>query len=236
MSLSQSLSLLRRPVVTAAATAVIAATVLGGCAQEEPTTESPTTSTQSDDNATMTSTDAAPTTADAAPTTAEAAPTTAAPTTDDSSSTAAPTTLSASDGAFEVELPQGWVDAIDLVDTPGVQVAAKVPEQVDGFFTNILVTQEKYVKNLTSAVEATAKELAGKKGSYELLDPIEVDGNKAPGYIITREVSGKKLVQTQRWVSHDGTLYVATLSSLESEAKKTAPLLDAVLTSWTWKD
>lgn len=230
-----------RRLATTAVSTVLALGLLSGCAQEEPTNDEQTSS--------------APTSAEPAPTTDESEATSEpAPRTDDESSTdAAPTTeappddaavttgaeplvVSAADGSFEVTLPEGWIDAIDLVDRPEVQVAGRAPEQVDGFFTNAIVTQEEYVGNLTAAAEETAKELAGEDGTYELLEPAPVDGNLAPGYTLHREVSGKELVHTQRWISHDGTLYVVTLSALASEAEEAAPLLDEMLASWTWND
>lgn len=216
--------------------------LLAGCAQEEPL-EPETTSSQEPDPAptseapTTEATTEAPTTE--APTTEDAATTeapSAAP--DDASSTSAgpAATLEAKDGGFTVDVPQDWEDAIELVDVDTVQLAMKAPEQVDGFFMNVLVTKEEYVRNLTSAVEEAAKELAGDDSSYELLEAAPVDGNKAPGYTIEREVQGKTLVQTQRWISHDGTLYVVTMSALKSQADEAGPILDEILESWRWQD
>src|SRR5699024_10456935 len=117
-------------------------------------------------------------------TTADADTTTEAPTQD------APTTTASTDEGFEVEMPAGWEDALDLVDpgelaeddAPGIVLAVKDTQQVDDFYTNVVITREEYISNLTSAVEQTAEELAGEDGDYELLEPAEVDGNRAPGY------------------------------------------------------
>lgn len=220
-----------RPLARAGAGAVLALGLLSGCAQEEPTADvdPPTTS-------------AAPTADDVEVTTEDAAVTSEAPVTDDAATTSEapepeePVTVTATDDSFTATLPAGWVDALDLVDDENVQLAGRAPEQVDGFFPNILVTQEEYVSNLTSAVEETAEQLAGEDGEYELLEPAEVDGNRAPGYTILREVEGRALAQTQRWISHDGTLYVVTLSAPEEQAAEAAPLLDEMLASWSWQD
>ena len=237
----------RRRVGRAALGALLAVGLLAGCAQEEPvgdpgpttTAPAPTTPAPTDDA--PTTEDPATTTEDATSTNADPAPTTQAPTDDAAVTSAGPQadpTLAAADKGFTVEVPEGWEDAIDLVDVPSVQLAMKAPEQVDGFFTNVLVTKEEYVANLTSAVEQAAKELAGndKDAEYELLELAPVDGNRAPGYTITRTVQGKTLVQTQRWISHDGTLYVVTMSALEAQAKDAQETLDALLESWTWTD
>lgn len=221
----------------------LALTLLSGCAQEEPLDEV-TPSTSAPETTGPTADD--PAVASEAPT-SDPAPTTDAPE-DDAALTSAPgddaavtsagpaTTLTAVDESFTVEVPVGWEDAIDLVDAGSVQLAVKAPEQVDGFFMNVLVTQEEYVSNLTSAVEQAAEELAGDDADYEILEPAPVDGNRAPGYTITREVQGKPLVQTQRWISHDGTLYVVTVSALEEQADEAQLVLEEILESWTWQD
>ncbi|SOC55655.1 hypothetical protein [Ornithinimicrobium cerasi] len=221
----------RRPLARAGAVALLAASLLTGCAQEEPTGDADLPSS------------AAPT-SEEVETTTEAAVTSEPPVADDESVTSsappaeeeAPVAVTSADQSFTADLPAGWVDAMDLVDDENVQLAGRAPEQVDGFFPNILVTQEEYVSNLTSAVEETAEQLAGEDGEYELLEPAEVDGNRAPGYTIVREVQGRSLAQTQRWISHDGTLYVVTLSAPEADAQEAAPLLDSLLASWTWQD
>lgn len=210
----------------------LAVTGLTGCAQEEPT---------HDEISSSAPTDAAPTTSgpeeeattsapdDAEATTSEAEATTSTPT-----ETAAPTTLESSDDSFEIEVPATWEDALDLVEEDGVLVAAKDTERVDDFYTNVVVTTEKSVKNLPEAVEAAAKELAGKDGDYELLDPVDVDGEDAPGYTLVREVKDTQVHQTQRWINHDKKLYVVTFSAVESQAEDVAPVLDDILSSWSW--
>ncbi|GGK65563.1 hypothetical protein [Ornithinimicrobium pekingense] len=229
----------RRPVATTGATALLALTVLAGCAQEEPTNDEVSSSAPSVDDAVATSEDAATGTADDAAATSqapeEAAVTSAAPD-DEAASTAGPRSVTAADDSFEIEIPDRWEDALDLVEGEGILVAAKDTERVDDFFTNVVVTEEEYVSNLTSAVEETAAELAGEDGEYELLEPVEVDGNRAPGYTLVREVEGVAVHQTQRWISHDGTLYVVTFSAVESQAEDAAPVLEEILASWTWND
>ncbi|GAA1171001.1 hypothetical protein GCM10009584_09960 [Ornithinimicrobium humiphilum] len=218
-----------RPAAATGLAGLLALAVLTGCAQEDPTDDEVTSSTPTvdDDVATSSAPD-------------ESVVTSEAP--DDSAATSSapvergPITLAATDGSFEIEIPGRWEDAIDLVDDESILVAAKDTERIDDFFTNVVVTQEEYVQNLTSAVERTAQELAGEDGEYELLEPAPVDGNRAPGYTLVREVDGVSVHQTQRWVSHDGTLYVVTFSAVESQAEESAPVLDDILASWTWND
>lgn len=219
----------RRLAAAGLATALAVAT-LSGCAQEEPTREESTTS----------STDAAPTTTDEAgvtsaapddgPSTDDAEQTSGAPTTE----TPEPTALEASDGSFEIEVPGGWEDAMDLLDEQGVLLAAKDTERVDDFYTNVVVTTEKSVDDLSASVADAAEELAGKDGEYELLDAVDVDGEKAPGYTLVRTVKDTEVHQVQRWINHDDTLYVVTFSAVESQAAATAPVLEDILASWSW--
>lgn len=215
----------RRPAVTVGLAAVVALATLTGCAQEEPTNDEVSSSTEASTPPEDSATSSAPD--DSAATSTEP---------DDEAAGDEPTALASADGSFEVEIPAKWEDALDLLDDETILLAAKDTERVDEFYTNVVVTQEEYAKNLTEAVEDTAKELAGEDGEYELLDPADVDGNKAPGYTLVREVEGAEIHQTQRWISHDGTLYVVTFSAVASQAKDAAPVLDDILASWTWKD
>ncbi|WP_130012956.1 DcrB-related protein [Serinicoccus sediminis] len=223
---------------TAAAATVLTVLALAGCAEEEPVAEPTATATETDDAATSSP----------AEDTGEA---TAAPeeATDDAAQTeqAAATSepeepeeleLSASDDSFEVTFPAGWEDATSTAQeqTETAVLAARAAERVDSFYSNIVITQEEYVGNLTSAVENAAEELAGEGGEYQLLEPAEVDGNRAPGYTLVREVQDATVHQTQRWVSHEGTLYVVTLSAVESQAEEAQPVLDDLLASWSWND
>lgn len=233
----------RRSLRTAGASALLAAVVLAGCAEEEPLETAPTTdASTTDDVAQTTAPDDASTTS-AAPD--EVAATSAAP--DDSAVTsAAPEggeVVKAADDTFEVEIPTGWEQALELArenvaedQRDAIVLAVKEIERKDDFYTNVVITREEYVGSLTSAVEDTAEQLAGEDGEYELLDPVEVDGNKAPGYTVVREVNDTTIHQTQRWVSHDGTLYSVTLSVVDSQVEATEGILDEMLSTWSWND
>lgn len=234
----------RRSLRTAGAAALLSAVVLTGCADEEPLDTAPTTPPASpsvpDDDATTASPDPASVTSVApdeeAVTTAPdaAAVTTEAPRAE---------VVEASDGTFEVEIPEDWEQALDLArqnvdedQREAIVLAAKDVERRDEFFTNVVVTREEYVGSLTSAVEDTAEQLAGEDGEYELLEPVEVDGNQAPGYTVVREVNDTTIHQTQRWISHDGTLYSVTLSVVDSQVDDTGDVLDEMLATWRWLD
>ncbi|MFK5690420.1 hypothetical protein ACI3EY_12220 [Ornithinimicrobium sp. LYQ92] len=237
----------RRSLTTLGAATLLATLALTGCAEEEPTQEPSTSSSPEDEAATS-----APQDADEAEQTEppEDAAVTSAPADDaeeteppeDAAVTSAPepeaeeVVLTSLDDTFEVSLPEGWEDVTDTVEEESVLVAARQTERLDDFYTNVVVTQEEYVGNLTSAVENTAEQLAGEDGEYEILEPAEVDGHLAPGYTLTREVQDLTVQQTQRWISRDGTLHVVTFSAVQSQAEDVAPVLDELLASWTWTD
>lgn len=235
----------RRTLHTVGASALLAAVVLTGCAEEEPIESAPTTATDTTDDVEQST--APDVEDDAEQTTApdDTAATSAAPD-EDAVTSEAPVggeVVEASDGAFEVEIPDGWEQALDLArenveeeQRDAIVVAVKEVERKDDFYTNVVITREEYVGSLTSAVEETAKQLAGEDGEYELLDAVDVDGNDAPGYTVVREVNGTTIHQTQRWVSHDGTLFSVTLSVVDSQVEDTEGMLEEMLSTWSWLD
>lgn len=229
-----------RPAAAAGAAALLALAALTACAQEEPTNAEVSSGAPSPDDAVVSTDDSATATAvdDAGATSSapdEVAVTSSAPG-EEAAVTRQPMTVTAADDSFEVEVPGRWEDALGLVDDESILLAAKDTERIDDFFTNVVVTQEEFVPNLSAAVEQTAEELAGEDGEYELLDPVRVDGERAPGYTLVREVQGTTVHQTQRWITHDRTLYVVTFSAVESQVEDSAPVLDDILASWTWGD
>ncbi|WP_151526130.1 DcrB-related protein [Serinicoccus kebangsaanensis] len=216
----------------AAAAGLLAVLAVAGCAQEEPVAEPPATSTASEEPSPSPSDDAEQTSAADEESQTEEAAATSEPEEPEALE------LSPEGDAFTVTLPGTWEDATSTAQeqTETAVLAGRDSERVDDFYSNIVITEEEYVGNLTSAVERAAEDLAGEDGEYELLDPAEVDGNRAPGYTLVREVQDATVHQTQRWISHDGTLYVVTLSAVDSQAEDAAPVLEELLASWTWND
>lgn len=220
---------------TAGAASLLAVLSLAACADEEPVNEPPATSSATEESAASeepSGDDAEQTTSADESTQTEEAAATSEPEEPEELE------LGATDDAFTVTLPGTWEDATATAQdqTEAAVLAGRDAERVDDFYTNVVITQEEYVGNLTSAVEQAAEDLAGEDGEYELLEPAEVDGNRAPGYTLVREVQDATVHQTQRWVSHEGTLYVVTFSAVESQAEDAAPVLDDMLASWTWTD
>ncbi len=207
-----------RSALTTLAVGALAALSLGGCSQAGDAEVPATPTVATSDSATGTSSDQQTTTDDAvSPTQAGSALVTSA------------------DGAFEVSLPEEWSDASGEVNQD-VEVAIKADAMADDFFTNVVVASEEPIDDLERAIEDAAAEIAGKDGEYELLDSVEVGGETAYGYTITRTVQGVAVAQTQRWIEHDDRLYVVTLSSAKGQATPAQATFEELLAGWVWTD
>lgn len=136
------------------------------------------------------------------------------------------------DDAFTLDLPLGWTDAADEVEEK-VEVAVRANEMTDDFYSNIVIAGEAPDGGLS--LEEVAEQVAGQGGStYEMLPEIEVAGETAPGFTLTRRVRGVAVTQTQRWIVHDDRRYVATLSSAKGQAPAATAVFEQVLESWSW--
>lgn len=143
--------------------------------------------------------------------------------------------VDAADGAFSVTPPAGWVDVTSEVEQE-VELALRDEVRTDEFFTNLVVASEDPIGDLQDSIEAAAEQVAGADGEYELVDPIEIDGEEAYGFVLSRTTSGVEVVQTQWWVEHADRLYVATFSSASSQQEATQPVMEQLLDSWSWAD
>lgn len=225
-----------------AATAAISALLLAGCSGDDPEVE-PTTGAGSDaESDTGAGADAesdtgAPdddetaSTQDASDDTAEE--TTGGDTEEESAVPSGP--IASDDGAFEITAPEGWVDVRDQVEQQ-VEIAVRDDEMADDFFTNVVVASEEPIGDLEESIEAAAEQVAGADGEYELIDPIQIDGSDAYGFVLTRTTSGVEVAQTQWWVEHGERLYVATFSAAKTQQEATNPVMEEILSTWTWQD
>ena len=109
-------------------------------------------------------------------------------------------------------------------------------EMTDDFYTNLVVASEDPIEDLEASIEEAAESVAGADGEYEMLDPIEIDGEEAYGYVLTRTTSGVAVAQTQRWVEHGDRLYVITFSSAKGQQEATESVMEEILSTWRWQD
>ncbi len=236
----------RRSVRALAASTALSALLLSSCGGDDPEVSDPPAATQDapEDEATDTG---APTAGESDPaqeTEAEetgteqsdagAADTEEPP--DSSAETATPTgPVTAEDGNFQITLPEGWVDVRDQVQQT-VEIAARDDEMTDDFFTNVVVASEEPIGDLADSIEAAAEQVAGADGEYEMLDPIQIDGVDAYGFVLTRSTGGVQVAQTQWWVEHDDRLYVTTFSTAKTQQEASQGVMEEILTSWSWQD
>jgi hypothetical protein len=213
------------PFHTLAVTASLGVLLLSGCSDDDPAVEDPT---------------AAPTTSES-PSVDDTETTSAPPDTDGETATADPEQAAptgpvlSDDEAFEVTAPEGWLDVTSQVEQK-VQIALRDDEMTDDFYTNIVVASEDPIEDLAASIEEAAQSVAGTDGDYEMLDPIEIDGEEAHGYVLTRTTSGVAVAQTQRWVEHGDRLYVITFSSAKGQQEAAEPVMEEIFSSWTWQD
>lgn len=154
---------------------------------------------------------------------------------DDAEATTQSGPATSADQAFTVTPPAGWLDVTGQVEQE-VEIALRDDEKTDEFFTNLVVASEDPIGDLEQSIEAAAEQVAGADGEYELIDPIEIDGEEAFGFVLTRTTSGVEVAQTQWWVEHGDRLYVATFSSAKTQQEATEPVMDEVLGTWSWAD
>ena len=141
--------------------------------------------------------------------------------------------VTSADQAFTITPPEGWLDVTDQVEQD-VEIALRDDVKTDEFFTNLVVASEEPIGDLEQSIEAAAEQVAGADGEYELVDPVEIDGEEAFGFVLTRTTSGVEVAQTQWWVEHGDRLYVATFSSAKTQEDATRPVMEEVLGTWSW--
>lgn len=141
----------------------------------------------------------------------------------------------AADEGFTLQIPTGWSDVTGTV-AQDIEVALRADTMTDDFFTNVVVASEEPIDDLGGSVEGAAKEIAGEEGSYRMLPPVQVAGETAHGYVVTRTNEGVAVVQTQRWIEHADRLYVVTLSSAQAQQGNAEALFEQILGGWEWTD
>lgn len=219
--------LLRRtgPFRVLAATATLSALLLTACGgDDDPAVEEPTSSDSED------SSDGEGADPEEQSATEEPADS------DDAEETAVPSgPVSAEDGSFEVTAPDGWIDVRDQVEQQ-VEIAVRDDEMTDDFFTNIVVTTEDPIGDLEDSIEAAAEQVAGTDGEYEMLDPTQIADTDAYGFVLTRVTGGVEVAQTQWWLEHGEQVYVTTFSTAKTQQEASEPIMEDILSTWTWQD
>lgn len=142
--------------------------------------------------------------------------------------------LTSTDGAFTFEMPPGWSDATSQAGADAA-AAARADDRADGFFTNLVVVTEEPIQDLDESIEEAAVTIAGDDGDYTMAAQSQVDGETAYGFQIRRTVQDIDIVQAQRWVEHEGVLYILTLSSARTQQDVAGEALEEIVGSWSWQ-
>lgn len=212
----------------------MSALLLSACSSDDPDVEDPTTSETETSADSGETTDAVESTE--APGGSDQDETATDEPSDDAQETAVPSgPITSDDGAFEVTPPDGWIDVRDQVEQQ-VEIAVRDDETTDDFFTNIVVATEEPIGDLEDSIEAAAEQVAGADGEYEMIDPIQIDGSDAYGFVLTRTTGGVEVAQTQWWVEHGERLYVTTFSTAKTQQEASQPIMEEILSTWTWQD
>lgn len=221
----------------------LTAVLLAGCTDsEDPGPTAPEGRTAGEDTAgtedSSAATDDAGQTGDATDATGDAAAQTgdaADATGDAAEQTAEPVLVSGADGTFTVAAPEGWEEVTDTVEEE-FQLALRDQRMRDDFFANIIVDQASPIEDMEEAIEQSATDLAGARGSYELRRELDLDGEAALGYAVTRPHEDGDRFFIQRWVEREDRLYLITLTTVASQQDEGTAALAGVLDSWAWQD
>lgn len=144
-------------------------------------------------------------------------------------------TVTADSGAFRVRLPTGWLDVRSHVEQD-VELAIRSTTAEADFYTNVVVARQAPIEDLDASLGRAAQDISGAEDAYEVLDPVRVAGQPAPGFTFSRTSGGVPVTQTQRWVQHDADLYIVTLSVARSRARQGTEVLLELLGSWEWRE
>lgn len=209
---------------------LVATLFVAGCSADTPSVqeaESTATATPDDVAATSAPADTATETADSQAADTDTATATASP----SATTEA---VSPANDSFTLEMPANWANVSDEAGDQAL-LAIRSNEAVSEFFNNVIVVEDEPLDDLEQAITDTGTELAGDDGTSEVLDPIDIDGEEAIGLQVERTQSDVELVQVQRWVERDGSLYVIVLSTTPEGADAGLAEFADILDSWSWE-
>lgn len=139
-------------------------------------------------------------------------------------------------GTFTVTAPKGWTEASGQVGSmAGLETALLSDQRTAAFSNNLVVT------SMPGDARTAKDELA--KGRKALEDQgrtvtdtpdKQVAGVSASGLATEFEQQGIKVLARSYTLSHEGRVYLLTLSSSEEDADQAMAQFDEILSSWRW--
>lgn len=165
-----------------------------------------------------------------------------APTSEANTSTQAPapepTSITANtpvDGAFTVDLPEGWVDVVDEVSIDGTALAVRAAGPTSDIFTNVAISVTDPVPDLQESVQRSIELSSDEGQDVTEVEPIQIDGVDAIGYTVVREDAEPPTVQTQWWFEHDDHLFIASVTSHVDQQQEADAAFTGMVDSWRWR-
>lgn len=162
---------------------------------------------------------------------------------DDDARPALPTTTAAEQLAtglgFEVQLPPGWTDVSDQLNSPAVRYdVAAADTGATGFKTNVTVLRNtgSGVRGKTlEALDAAARRAAARDPKLSIRQdaPTTLDGEPATMSTSRRTQDGDRLIGRQVLALHAGELYVVFFTSAADDPRAAATFR-TMLSTWRW--
>lgn len=140
-------------------------------------------------------------------------------------------------GSYSVTAPDAWRDATDQAsqNTEGLDLVLLSSKQVDRFSDNLVVVvadgDEAVMKAEIEKGRVTLTE-AGRKVSDA--DDLSIAGTTASGLTSTLEQQGIAITARSYALTHEGKVYLLTLSSSTVNEKAAMAALQQISDSWTW--
>ena len=160
----------------------------------------------------------------------------------DSTGADAGTTLSGGEvmsraGAYTVTAPAGWGEATDQAgaDIVGLDLVLLSSKKVSQFGNNLVV--------ITTTGDEAVVDQQIKKGRAQMAsadrevgdaDDVQIAGVTAKGFTFKFEQKGVRITARSYAMTHDGKVYLLTLSSSQDDAANALSAFGEITDSWTW--
>jgi hypothetical protein len=139
-------------------------------------------------------------------------------------------------GTFTVTAPEGWTEASGQVGAmTGLEAVLLSDQRTASFSNNLVVTS--MPGDAQTAKDELAKgrqTLEGQGGTVTETPDKQVAGESASGLATAFEQQGIKVLARSYTLTHDGRVYLLTLSSSQEDADQAMAQFDEILSSWRW--
>lgn len=135
---------------------------------------------------------------------------------------------------FRLLVPTGWKN-ITRKHTTSAMFLQSQTRSGSFYPTFMVVAQQPQPMPKLGDVVSQARATLQQSGATVTKAPdTTIGGEPAQGYLIHRTADGRKIVQTQYFVVHDGTLFTTTMSADATKRAQAAQTQQAILDTWSW--